>query len=97
MIRSGQPSSPCLVSAERDQTDMALSCRHGWTTQLDTLRDNEAGVRQSAGAPAHAVRDRMMLRALPALNHSICSGLKVWVHSNSTVVPSGLWMVHRTG
>src|SRR5205085_578495 len=39
---------------------------------------------------------RMMLSALPAWNHSICSGLNVWVHSKSTVDPSGLVMRHCT-
>ena len=39
----------------------------------------------------------MMLRAPPAWNQSICSGLKVWLASKSIVVPSGLWIVapHR--
>ncbi len=31
-----------------------------------------------------------MLRAPPALNHSICSGLKVWFASKSTVDAVGL-------
>ena len=39
----------------------------------------------------------MMFRAPPALNHSICSGLKVWLARKSIVVPSGLLIVQRTG
>ena len=37
-----------------------------------------------------------MLSAEPALNHSTCSALNVWLHSKSIVVPSGLtiWHVH---
>src|SRR3954466_6179506 len=39
---------------------------------------------------------RMMLSALPAWNHSICSGLNVCVHSKSMVEPSGFVMRHCT-
>ena len=39
----------------------------------------------------------MTLRALPALNHSSCSGLNVWVQVNSTWLPSGLVQQQRTG
>ncbi len=38
----------------------------------------------------------MMLSAEPALNHSTCSGLNVWSHSNATVLPSGLTISHCT-
>ena len=42
-------------------------------------------------------RARMMLRAPPARNHSICSSFIVWLHSKSIVEPSGFVMRAATG
>src|SRR5699024_5352931 len=44
-----------------------------------------------------AVRRRMMLRAPPARNQSICSWFSVWSASKSMRVPSGFTIRHRTG
>ena len=38
-----------------------------------------------------------MFRAEPALNHSTCSSLNVWVASKSTVSPPGRTIWQRTG
>ena len=47
-------------------------------------------------SPAATFR-RTMLSAEPDLNHSTCSSLNVWLHSKSTVVPSGLTIWQCTG
>ena len=48
-----------------------------------------------AGRAQPAALRRMMLRAPPARNHSICSSFMVWVALKATTVPSGLWISPR--
>ena len=64
-------------------------------------RSSLATQRRRTALPQPAARRgwrcRMMLSALPALNHSICSALNVCVHVKSTVEPSGFVIRHCTG